>query len=371
MDAGRNRHAARALVAGAALAIAVSGCGTSPRPAPAAARPQPTVPVGFEPEAVAIRGEHRYWLLGTAPCRPARCSFILRTADGGRTFAKAPAPKLPSTTAVPRLQFADGRNGFAYVLGPGGAFFATHDGGATWHRLALGDVLALAAAGESTYAVTAHCSLNGCTGFRLRHSHLSSDSWSTTPLPFTPDGTVVDLAARGSSVWLLGTPANNHAEYDTLARSTDDGRTFATASGPCYAGLGGRLAPVSAATWAVCPSGNLGIALRSSDDGATWQRLATPTLVNSAQLAAASADTAVVFGNGAGSRLFRTTDSGAGWHPARTPHPAAAVSWLGFGDARTGYALVQTGWDAPAKTERQKLWRTTDGGARWLAVSLR
>jgi photosystem II stability/assembly factor-like uncharacterized protein len=127
---------------------------------------------------------------------------------------------------------------------------------------------------------------------------------------------------------------------------------------------------VATAIWAVCPTGNLGAAFRSSNGGASWQRLAAPTLVNSAQLAAASAATAVVFGNGAGSRLFRTTNGGASWGAAGTPS-ATAVSWLDFGDARTGYALVQTGWDEAAGVERQEFWRTTDAGARWRVVRLR
>ena len=112
---------------------------------------------------------------------------------------------------MPRLQFADSRHGFAYVPGPGGAFFATHDGGATWSPLAFGSVLAFASANRSAYAVTAKCSLNGCTGFRLRRSHLPSSSWNAAPLSFTPDGTEVDLAARGSNVWLLATPAGSTA----------------------------------------------------------------------------------------------------------------------------------------------------------------
>jgi photosystem II stability/assembly factor-like uncharacterized protein len=369
MGAGSHRQAVRALIACAVLTASASGCETS-RTAPATARPHPaSIPAGFEPQAVAIRGGHRFWLLGTAPCRASRCSLILRTTNAGRTFTKTPAPRVPSTTAEPGLEFVDSRNGFAYVPGPGGALFATRDGGATWGRLAFGNVLAFAAANGSAYAVTAQCSLEGCARFRLRRSR-QPNAWSAAALPFTPDGSLLALAARGTDVWLLGTPAGNKAEHDELARSTDGGRTFATASGPCYAGLGGRLVPVKGAIWAICPTGNLGSASRSSDAGATWQHLATPPLVNSAQLAAASADTAVVFGNGAGSRLFRTTSGGATWHPARTPPGAPVVSWLGFSDARTGYALVQTGWDAVAKTERQKLWRTTDGGARWRAVRL-
>ncbi len=371
MDAGSHRHAARALIAGAVTAIAMSGCGSSSRPAPAAARPQPKVPASFEPQAIAVRGARNYWLLGSVPCHKRRCFAIVRTTDGGRSFTRAAAPALPIMTTDPSLRLADSRNAFAYVSTPGGPFFATHDGGATWGRIAIGDVLALTIAGGNAYAVTAECSLDRCTSYRLRRSSVSVDTWSASALPFTPDGPILDLAGKGRAVWLLGTPTRIREEHDELARSTDGGLTFDAAPGPCYAGLGGRLLPVTSAVWAVCPTGNLGAALRSVDGGTSFAPLTTPPLMNSARLAAASADTAVVFGNGAGSRLLRTTDGGTTWHPARTPHPPTVVSWLGFANSRVGYALVQTGWDAAAKVERQELWRTTDGGARWLAVSLR
>jgi hypothetical protein len=47
---------------------------------------------------------------------------------------------------------------------------------------------------------------------------------------------------------------------------------------------------------------------------------------------------------------------------------ATFIPWIGFTDADVGAALVQTGWDAPAKIEMQALWRTTDGGADWSRV---
>ncbi|TML23836.1 MAG: hypothetical protein E6G28_02035 [Actinobacteria bacterium] len=92
--------------------------------------------------------------------------------------------------------------------------------------------------------------------------------------------------------------------------------------------------------------------------------------MNSARLAPASRDTAVLSGNGAGDRLRRTTDAGATWTVPHVPGRATFVPWIGFTDAAVGTALVQTGWDASAKIEREALWRTTDGGADWSKVRL-
>ncbi len=135
----------------------------------------------------------------------------------------------------------------------GGAFYATHDGGAAWRRLALGDVLAFATGGGNAYAVTARCSLQRCTAYRVARSGVSADAWSTTAPPFAPGGSILDLAAHGSNVWLLGTPVGRQSSaLDELARSTDGGRRFVTGPGPCVPGLGGGLAPTSATVvWAV------------------------------------------------------------------------------------------------------------------------
>jgi photosystem II stability/assembly factor-like uncharacterized protein len=112
-------------------------------------------------------------------------------------------------------------------------------------------------------------------------------------------------------------------------------------------------------------------AWRSVDGGRTFAHLDTPALANSAALAPASRDTAVLDRNGAGSHLLRTTDAGATWTTPVTPRAAPFVPWVGFTDANVGAALVQTGYDASAKIERQVLWRTTDGGATWSTVRIR
>jgi hypothetical protein len=328
------------------------------------------VPARFDPESFTAISDSDYWLLGSVPCRAGRCSSILRTTDGGRSFASIAAPALPTSGVVPTLRFADRRDGFAFVPGVGGLLYATHNGGATWNKLALRTVLALATGGGNAYAVTARCSLEGCTGYRFERSPVSADAWTATAMPFAPGGSVLDLAVHGSSVWLLGTPVGQESsQSDELARSSDGGRTFVTGPGPCVPGLGGELAPTSAGVvWAVCPTGMLARAWRSTDGGITFTRLTTPPLVNSAVLAPASQDTAVLARNGARSGLLRTTDGGSTWTAASTPGTATFAPWIGFTDAHVGAALVQTVGDPSEKIEIQVLWRTTDGGAHWSTV---
>src|SRR5207247_9874633 len=133
--------------------------------------------------------------------------------------------------------------------------------------------------GGNAYAVTSRM---------FEWSLVDSDDWKSGPLPFASDGSVLDLAVRGSDVWLLGTRRGD-LRQNLLARSHDAGRTFVTGPGPCYPGLGGELTPsASGVVWAVCPTGMMAAAVRSTDGGVSFARLNAPPLVNSAVIAAAS-----------------------------------------------------------------------------------
>ena len=360
---------ARVLVTGA-MFVVVGG----PHFPAAVAQRQPAI--GFNPLSFTAVSDNHYWLLGSVRCGRGRCNAILRTTDGGGSFARVNVPRLRSVDrgqVTPTLRFADVRDGYLFTGGVDGVFYSTHDGGVSWHRLALRSVLAFATGGGNAYVVTARCSLERCTGYRFERSPVWADEWSAQPMPFAPDTSIVDLAAHGLNVWLLGTPrgGENGSGSDRLARSRDGGRSFAVTSGPCVPGLGGELAPTSArVVWAVCPTGMLAGGWRSTDGGATFERLRAPPMVNSAALAPASRSTAVLARNGARTPLLRTTDGGARWASVTTPETAIFVPWVGFTDARVGAALVQTGCDATAKLERQALWRTADGGAHWSRVRL-
>jgi photosystem II stability/assembly factor-like uncharacterized protein len=301
-------------------------------------------------------------LLGTVPCSGGRCYVIERTADGGRNFTRIAAPRgLPIQGTNPTLRFADARDGFVWVPFGWGSFWSTHDGGATWRRLRSPDVVAFTTAGGTAYAVTARCTTQACSGYQFARGPASATHWRESPLPFVPDGSVIDLAARGSDIWLLGTPSEKRfPQHDVLARSTDGGRTFVTGDGPCVPGLGGDLAPSSArVVWAVCPTGTLAGASRSTDGGITFKPLRTPPLVNSARLAPASDETAVLAANGAGRPLYRTNDGGATWRPRQLMGKEDVWYDVVFTDSRTGDALVQVG------ARPRAIWRTTDGGSSW------
>jgi hypothetical protein len=348
------------------LVLVAAGCGSkSASPPPTAnttttttiaAAPTTTapplgkpVPAGFQPLSFTAISANDFWLLGR--------TAIARTTDGGTTFDAIPAPPLPPPgETTPVLRFADADDGFAYLPQVANTFYATHDGGATWHRVTLGPVIAFATGGGYVSVVAAQCTTTGdCTKERFERARVSSDEWSSSALPFTPSAPEADLAAHGSTLWLLAPKGNSH---DELAKSTDGGATFSTTTGPCYSDLGGDVEPSSASVlWAICPTGMLSGAWRSTDTGESFASLKTPELVNSALIAPAS-DTTAVIAQGTEEKLLRTTDAGATWSPvARSPED---VSFIGFTDASTGAALARNG----------TLWRTTDGGASWAVVPI-
>lgn len=341
------------------LGVVVTGCGSGNR------RP---LPAPFVPVSLSALGDRDFSLLGTMPCSTGRCYTIERTADGGRSFARLPAPAgLPTQGNAPSLRFADPQNGFIWVPFNWGAFWSTHDGGKSWVQLRSPSVVSFTTSGGHVYAVVASCTIRSCRNYRFAYGAPAAAHWHQTPLSFESDGPVVDLAAHGLDVWLLGTPRSSRfARHDLLARSTDGGRTFKTGPGPCAPGLGGELEPSSTrVVWAVCATGMLAGASRSTDGGISFTPMPTPPLVNAAEIAAASDRTAALALGVAGRPLYLTTDGGHSWRPVARSGKNDYWYDIAFTDRHVGEALVEMGG------RRATVWRTTNAGATWSEIPQR
>src|SRR5207247_4574552 len=98
----------RALLGVVAVSVLVGGSA-------AAAVSRSSVPARFQPLSFTAVSERDFWLLGTVPCRRGRCTAIVRTRNGGKSFAAVHAPALPMTGTTPELRFADRLDGFVFV----------------------------------------------------------------------------------------------------------------------------------------------------------------------------------------------------------------------------------------------------------------
>ena len=131
---------------------------------------------------------------------------------------------------------------------------------------------------------------------------------------------------------------------------------------PTTADLRGIHALGNGVAWA---SGTAGTILRTTDDGKTWQRCATPP--DAGQLdfrgvQAFDASTAIVMSSGKGalSRLYKTTDECKTWTLLFT-NPDSDGFWdaVQFADSKHGYLLGDPVHDV------FRFWRTDDSGSTW------
>lgn len=133
-------------------------------------------------------------------------------------------------------------------------------------------------------------------------------------------------------------------------------------------GVTARLRGVSAASdrviWA---SGADGTVIRTSDAGASWQRLFVPEAadLDFRDIDAVSESVAYLLSIGPGdrSRIYKTTDAGQTWtRQFVNADPAAFFDAMAFWDERRGVAF------SDAADARFHLRATTDGGASWRRV---
>jgi photosystem II stability/assembly factor-like uncharacterized protein len=363
---------------GAGGAASGSGSATAVAPAPEAAAaaggtggpPGGPVPSGFQPVSVTFVSSQQGWALGTAPCSAPPCTSIVRTTDGGRTWVGIPAPRdgvAPSAeeanSGVSVIRFATPLDGWAY----GPDLWATHDGGATWHKVSLPGSTPLDQVSDlEASAGTVQAAVLGQDGkVHVYSSPVGSDSWvaqavdvqiGAGPVPVT------QIVLNGSSGWLI----ENDRTVIGGARLVDG--AWQAWTPPCATVEG----PAVLAAWspsdliAVCDVGLWGgtsspaeRTFVSHDGGASFTELSGPAPSQVSLVAAGDPNFAVV---AAGSSLYSSTDGGRTWTAAFAGQP----TWSDLGFTTDVQGVVINGMP---EGKAAKLLMTSDGGQSWTAVT--
>jgi photosystem II stability/assembly factor-like uncharacterized protein len=245
-------------------------------------------------------------------------SYLLKTTDGGATWARVEVVGKEVNARLVRVRFAGPDHG--WVFGEEGALFATSDGGRTWARQRV---------------PTRHLLLGG--------------------------------AFRDARVgWLVGAGG-------TFLHTSDGGATWRAAgvvpasSAGATAAPAAQFAPVAAAAprvnavsfiderrgWAV---GSGGAVFSTTNGGRSWGARASAT--DADLLDVKFFDEREGFAAGSGGTLLHTTDGGATWalQPTDTTHQLERLHFL---DRQHGWAVGFGGtillYDGAARTTRPRL----------------
>jgi len=371
------------VVAGmAALLTVLSLTGCTPAPAtvsssPSAATPAVTapaggpVPRGFEAVAVTSFSADEAFVLGSAPCayQPNQpCTSMVRTLNGGKTWAGLPAPNVPLNSPVPfstapaavGIQFAGPSLGFVY----GNGLWETSDGGQQWQDTAApsGSIMDLEVSdGQLLAVVDQQCTVDSPCVQSLYRRALDGGSWHLVTR-LNDVGQVV--AAQGRVAAVL--------DGGSVVVTGNGGLTFAVRGTPCDS--------MALTAWWVTVTGPDSLALLceggvtqgdvsdqkmvyvSADLGADWAEADSLPLSGGPQEISAGTPARLVVGaaDGAATWLYYSADGGTRWSTAYEAHNGGErLSALAFSTATNGVAVIGPG----------RLLVTGDGGATWQAVS--
>jgi photosystem II stability/assembly factor-like uncharacterized protein len=357
---------------------------TSPPAGPAGG----PVPAGFQPVSVTFASANAGWVLGAAPCAGGGCAaVIVRTTDGGRTWAGIPAPvsgiassdSPQGPAAVRGLRFANALDGWAF--GPG--LFATHDGGATWRQIALpgataeSGVMALGTAAGVVHAAF----LDATNVIRIATSPVGADTWTVSPTTMPVGAGPVPQAQfvlSGAAGWLI--------EID---RTVVGGARLAAgawqawqppcldANGPAALAATTELDLVAACDVGVW-STPTGIHVYASTDGGTTfaEAAAKPPVfnLNGVAVAGGPGSSAIVVAGSVsmiGAALFTSFDSGRTWASTYVlTGDVGAFADLGFTTTEQAVAITISATLTTGGVSEGHLVMTLDGGRTWSTVAI-
>ena len=309
--------------------------------------------------------------------------IVRRSDDGGRTFVRLPwtASDARCGEGVVTPDFLANETG--YLLLEDGSILRTEDGGRTWARRtavpgtrAAGGNFAptdiaftspsdgIASTSQGRPLPDDRCGRVVDAGARrpgsdrgrpLRHTHGCVCPWEATACLRTEDGGATWAAAGAragslarSAAWTYFTCIATTPSGQSLMRTTDGGVTFTSVS-PSSTKL---LAAAFAAGLRVVAAGDDGVTVVSDDAGTTWARLGERLPLTFTRIRAVSAS--LVFAVGPNGTLARTSDGGRSWASLGVSTSEDVVD-VSFADAFVGYAVDAAG----------TVLRTENGGVSW------
>ena len=333
------------------------------------------VPAGFRAASVTFVSAGEAFALGTAPCKHAPCTSIVRTLDRGMSWRRLPAPVAPlgqpdtsTGPAVWGIRFAAPEHGFVF----GNGLWVTTDGGEHWPAVAYpgGAILSLEITDHQVLAVTARHGPGGLTGWTLSRRALGGGPW-----------TRITALASNSGVGGIAAQAGVAAVVDgsSVLVTANGGLTVTGHATPCPAA--GSPFPVVTSVAAQAPRG---LALLctgqgytghtdktvyvSGDLGATWKLAGHPASAGDGGMIAASAPGHLTIATtSAASWLYYSADNGKTWRTVVT-YPDGGQGWNDLGFTTTCHGVVIHGHPAYGDMLGQLL-LTDNGGLTWHAVT--
>jgi photosystem II stability/assembly factor-like uncharacterized protein len=282
------------------LVATLAGCTSSAsRPTPSTAVRSTSTPLtDSHPRAswTAVTGASgTLWLLGEYLCSKGTCFAIMRSINAGSTFVRVGAPlaflppKKDETTGTygASFQFANAKDGYFYSFSPRARLYWTRDGGNTWRLVQPGGSLVwrdsglngplasgiVTTDGRAYTLISEDCSHGYyCKSLDLATSAVTSDTWTTVPLPVAAFNKSITMTALGREVWLVVTQGGGGNAR--LLVSDDGGRRFSNLPSTGMIGLICRATPTSTTTlWGFCDTGMEGYETRSTDGGRDWRMI--------------------------------------------------------------------------------------------------
>jgi photosystem II stability/assembly factor-like uncharacterized protein len=333
------------------------------------------LPAGtFSVSSVTFVSPQEGWVLGGQHCNGSfLCLGLMRTEDGGKTWASATSPPThlnyieQQSGGVSQIRFANSQGGWAFDP----ELWTTDDGGATWSQIVLPGVSAdaIVASLETADGVVQAAVLDQASTVQIETSPIGVDDWqvsATTVAIGAGPAPMPQLVLQGSAGWLL----ENDRTVIGGARLMNG--QWVAWQPPCLNANGPALLAASSAQYlvAVCHQGEWGpaspagvLAYVSTDGGGSFGLLTTS--VPSYGSLASPTPRVLVLAGGAG--LLATFDGGATWTTVCSAPLDTYVQPVGFETSTQGVAIAINGEGViPVGT----LLMTFDGGHDWSPVTL-